>query len=96
MSLLIINALHSNYYIHNSIVIIKRNIVELECGTPAATPNARRINGGDEATPNSWPWQVLLQCTYTDKESSQVLPESDSCAGSIISENWVITAARCM
>src|SRR6218665_1035457 len=97
MLLLIVNVLHSINYIHNnSIVIIKRNIVKMECGTHATTPKAPRINGGDEAMPNSWPWQVLLRCTYTDKESSQVLPESDSCRGSIISENWVITAARCM
>lgn len=46
-----------------------------------------RVVGGDDAEPNSAPWIVSLQW-------GTVRP-SHFCAGSIISENWVLTAAHC-
>ncbi|XP_075873963.1 chymotrypsin B-like [Nelusetta ayraudi] len=58
------------------------------CGNPAISPrvtgNARIVNG-EEAVPHSWPWQVSLQ-------------QSNGfhfCGGSLINENWVVTAAHC-
>uniref|UniRef100_A0A8C6TXM2 chymotrypsin n=1 Tax=Neogobius melanostomus TaxID=47308 RepID=A0A8C6TXM2_9GOBI len=58
------------------------------CGVPAVTPEVSgyaRIVNREEAVPHSWPWQVSLQ------QSSGF----HFCGGSLINENWVVTAAHC-
>ncbi|XP_044059248.1 chymotrypsin A-like isoform X2 [Siniperca chuatsi] len=58
------------------------------CGSPAIPPvitGYSRIVNGEEAVPHSWPWQVSLQ-DYTGFHF---------CGGSLINENWVVTAAHC-
>uniref|UniRef100_A0A8C2Y719 chymotrypsin n=1 Tax=Coturnix japonica TaxID=93934 RepID=A0A8C2Y719_COTJA len=58
------------------------------CGVPAITPVIRgynRIVNGEPAVPGSWPWQVSLQ-RYGNFHF---------CGGSLISEQWVVTAAHC-
>ncbi|KAJ1081817.1 hypothetical protein NDU88_001991 [Pleurodeles waltl] len=58
-----------------------------ECGIPAIPPVVKdynRIINGHNAVPHSWPWQVSLQ--YNNFHF---------CGGSLINENWVITAAHC-
>ncbi|XP_042283134.1 chymotrypsin B-like [Thunnus maccoyii] len=58
------------------------------CGTPAIPPDISGysdIVNGEEAKPHSWPWQVSLQ-----KSSG-----SHYCGGSLINQNWVVTAAHC-
>merc|ERR1711887_168420 len=52
-----------------------------ECGIPG---NKDRIVGGEEATPHSFPWMAAL---FVD--------ESWFCGGTLISDEWVLTAAHC-
>jgi len=47
--------------------------------------NTGRIVGGDEAVPHSWPHQVAL-----------FIDGMYFCGGSLISTEWVLTAAHCM
>ncbi|KAM6123839.1 chymotrypsin-like protease CTRL-1 [Phoenicopterus ruber ruber] len=58
------------------------------CGVPAISPSVlynERIINGQSAVPGSWPWQVSLQTRSG----------SHFCGGSLINENWVVTAAHC-
>jgi secreted trypsin-like serine protease len=60
------------------------------CGVPAIAPSEGnrmedgRIVGGKEATPYSWPWQIQIR--YNN---------GHFCGGSLLSTNWVLSAAHC-
>merc|ERR1711934_384234 len=60
----------------------KINRVAAEMRGPAIKEG--RIVGGVEATEHAWPWQVAL-----------FIDDAWFCGGSIISENYVLTAAHC-
>ncbi|XP_019739106.1 serine protease 33 isoform X2 [Hippocampus comes] len=53
-----------------------------ECGRPTLQEN--RIVGGMDAVDGVWPWQVSVQ-----KDNGHV------CGGSIITKNWILSAAHC-
>ncbi|XP_008307721.1 transmembrane protease serine 5 [Cynoglossus semilaevis] len=64
---------------------ITRKVIALQCfdcGTRAKLP---RIIGGVEAVLGRWPWQVSLY--YSNRHT---------CGGSIITSQWVVTAAHCV
>jgi secreted trypsin-like serine protease len=49
-----------------------------------------RIVGGQDAKRGAWPWQVALVYKFT-------LPyDGQFCGGTLISPNWVLTAAHCL
>ncbi|CAB1456522.1 unnamed protein product [Pleuronectes platessa] len=54
----------------------------LTCGQ---APINTRIIGGQTATPGDWPWQVSL-----------VMDGAHGCGGSLINDQWVMTAAHCI
>ncbi|XP_026207708.1 serine protease [Anabas testudineus] len=54
-----------------------------QCGRPPLKED--RIVGGVDATHGAWPWQVDIQ-TDTD---------GHICGGSILTQNWVLSAAHC-
>ncbi|XP_034148920.1 transmembrane protease serine 2 isoform X1 [Esox lucius] len=56
----------------------------IDCGVSVAAPKSRIVGGGI-AVSGAWPWQVSLH------SGGQHL-----CGGSIISPEWIITAAHCV
>lgn len=69
-----------------------KNILDVPCGTPVHPPNKHtedRLVGGTEAVPHSWPWQVSLG----EAEFEGI---GHFCGGSLISSQWVLTAAHCL
>lgn len=52
-------------------------------------PQSPTIVGGQEAIPGAWPWQVALILAGGDLFLHQY------CGGSLIDEEWVLTAAHC-
>ena len=47
-----------------------------------------KIVGGEEAPEGAWPWQALLSITTSDGQYM--------CGGSLVTSNWVLTAAHCV
>lgn len=66
--------------------------VAADCGVPSIKPEidlgGSKIVGGTEAKAHSWPWQIAL---FERNGMCQHI-----CGGSLISENWVVTAAHCV
>ncbi|XP_045211253.2 prostasin-like [Mercenaria mercenaria] len=71
--------------------LLFQDIGGIQCGTPMFQPASRqevlgkRIVGGTEATPGSWPWMVMLKKNGIAK-----------CGGSILDNQIVLTAAHCL
>uniref|UniRef100_A0A8C0WIY1 Plasminogen n=1 Tax=Castor canadensis TaxID=51338 RepID=A0A8C0WIY1_CASCN len=61
---------------------------EFDCGKPRVEPKKcpGRIVGGCVANPHSWPWQISLRTRF----------RQHFCGGTLISPQWVLTAAHCL
>jgi len=69
-----------------SVVALAFGAGPYKCGTPVVQPDTTsNIIGGKDVIPYSWPWQMAL-----------FNGASLSCGGSLISPQWVITAAHCV
>lgn len=55
------------------------------CGKRPSSPG--RVINGDDAVPNSWPWQVSLRYSRSGNHH---------CGGTLIKPDWVLTTASCV
>lgn len=56
---------------------------DCECGRRSAS----RIVGGEEATPNEWPWQAALRFI----SNGEVF-----CGATLVQDSWLVTASHCV
>lgn len=77
-----------NKIIFNSIYII----IYLSCHRECASLLENRIFGGFKANISQFPYYVLLQLPWLDID---ILPFKRICGGSLISQRWILTAAKC-
>jgi len=71
--------------------ILKACVGVEECGNTWTSPlDHGFIVGGSEATPHSIPWQISLGFQMYDYDLGH------TCGGSIVSRNYVVTAAHCL
>ncbi|VUZ41549.1 unnamed protein product [Hymenolepis diminuta] len=69
------------------------------CGRRTATKRtvSPKILGGREAKPHSWPWQSALYVRpFGASTPSSGIVESPFCGATLISQQWLITAAHCL
>ncbi|XP_072470873.1 transmembrane protease serine 2 isoform X3 [Notamacropus eugenii] len=74
--------------LYNSNVCFSKMVVSLrciDCGTVMKVNRLSRIVGGTNAAPGEWPWQVSLHVQGVHV-----------CGGSIITPEWIVTAAHCV
>ncbi|XP_058522639.1 transmembrane protease serine 11C-like [Ochotona princeps] len=60
------------------------NLLNTCCGRRTITPTGNKIAGGLDAEEGEWPWQASLQQNHVHR-----------CGATLISNNWLVTAAHC-
>lgn len=57
--------------------------------------NNNRIVGGGEAQPHEYPWIAYIQSVYVSTIPGDTRELIDSCDGSLIEDQWIVSAAHC-
>ncbi|XP_068099352.1 chymotrypsin-C-like [Hyperolius riggenbachi] len=60
------------------------------CGVSSIPPKLSRVVNGEDVVPHSWPWQISLQYQAASGNWGH------TCGGTLISDQWVLTAAHCI
>lgn len=68
------------------VILFYNSIAEKKCGSKPKLLHTK-IVGGEEAKPGSWPWMVSIQ--------RKDLPDLNNCGGTVINDQWVMTAGHC-
>ncbi|KAM4828255.1 transmembrane protease serine 4 [Thomomys bottae] len=63
---------------------VSGSLVSLQCLACGRSLKSPRVVGGEEASVESWPWQVSIQYNH-----------QHICGGSILDPHWILTAAHC-
>ncbi|XP_062055241.1 transmembrane protease serine 11C-like [Lepus europaeus] len=63
---------------------VAENLLNTCCGQRTITPSGNKIAGGLNAEEGEWPWQASLQQNQVHR-----------CGATLISNNWLVTAAHC-
>ncbi|UJR08931.1 hypothetical protein I4U23_013183 [Adineta vaga] len=82
-------------FLHVQLVSSKCTPSVKQCGCQSQQPNissltSSRIVGGSSARPHSWPWIVSIRQSNSFNDPGTMI-----CAGSLINEKYVLTAAHC-
>ncbi|XP_037687370.1 transmembrane protease serine 2 isoform X2 [Choloepus didactylus] len=72
---------HSDFCSSKTVVALRC----IDCGVTTQNSIQNRIVGGNSAAPGDWPWQVSLHVQGVHV-----------CGGSIVTAEWIVTAAHCV
>jgi len=66
------------------------------CGIANFPSSFNKIIGGFEAVRNEFPWQIFLVIYFTVENSPAGGGDGFYCGATLISNQWVLTAAHCI
>ncbi len=69
--------------------------ISLQCGhSESLSSGSFRIIGGTQAKALDFPWIAFIETIVVEKSTNKTL--AITCTGSLIGEQWLVTAAHCL